>query len=580
MKRKIKTTIQKIHLRPRKSLGRALVPRALLRAEAEQGGSHNITFIAIMARRVRRAVSWIWATPLRRVVAILLLVVTVWGAAVVPISGYLVDQHYLLSSSTRQLLGSVNSTIADKLTYDSQDRAYYLNRDGITLDVTTIQDASDPKEVARQLQRQKIGGSDIKRAEDLLYSAKISSDPKEGVVFYENNLNVSFRIAPKMRLMGGRVVDGHVVFPQTKTSQLIYSAKGNGIKEDIILQQAPQQPLDIAYDLDLPETLAARLLEDGSIGIYSADPAYFGKNMNFSSDQEREVIVSARKSGEKTNLVFVIPAPTVVSASGNIGKAKASFVLSKDQKLLTVQTEALQTASYPLSIDPSMVITSTSDFTSKLGSADNIDFSTADQIKRGGLTGGSTGAWTSATNNFSTGRFGHTSVAYNGYLYVMGGNNMGSYLNDTQYTALNASDGTLGTWTNSANTFATPRLGLASVAYNGYLYILGGIGSAGSVADVQYSRINSNGSLNTWATTTSLPAARYYHAAVAYNGYIYVIGGDTGTRQNDVLYMPILANGSLSSSWTATSSFTTARRLHTAVAYNSYLYILGGDSGS
>ena len=45
--------------------------------------------------------------------------------------------------------------------------------------------------------------------------------------------------------------------------------------------------------------------------------------------------------------------------------------------------------------------------------------------------------------------------------------------------------------------------------------------------DVQYAPINANGSVGAWTATTSFNTARYGHTSVAYNGYLYVIGGWT-----------------------------------------------------
>ena len=81
-----------------------------------------------------------------------------------------------------------------------------------------------------------------------------------------------------------------------------------------------------------------------------------------------------------------------------------------------------------------------------------------------------------------------------------------------------------------------------AVAYNGYVYQIGGYaGSATAVVD--YAAITSSGALAApgscagtitgyWCASTStsngsLPAATYLATAVAYNGYVYQIGGYT-----------------------------------------------------
>ncbi|MBI3096757.1 MAG: hypothetical protein HYY93_00705, partial [Planctomycetes bacterium] len=184
---------------------------------------------------------------------------------------------------------------------------------------------------------------------------------------------------------------------------------------------------------------------------------------------------------------------------------------------------------------------------------------------------GTVGAW-AATTTFTTPREGHTSVAYNGHLYVIGGSN-GSALNDVQYAPINA-NGTVGSWTGTT-AFTTGRYSHTSVAHNGYLYLMGGYGG-GYLSDAQYAPINADGTVGAWTTTTAFTTARAGHASVAYSGYMYVIGGtDGGGYFNDVQYAPINADGTVGA-WTTTTAFATARDGHTSVAYNGYLYVIGG----
>src|SRR5205807_2502004 len=88
--------------------------------------------------------------------------------------------------------------------------------------------------------------------------------------------------------------------------------------------------------------------------------------------------------------------------------------------------------------------------------------------------------------------------------------------------------------------------------------------------------------VGTWSSTTAYPAPRAGHTSVACNGFLYVLGGannnpDTG-KLNDVQFASINASGAVDNDWTPTSSFTTPRDGHASVAYNGYLYVLGGAS--
>ena len=212
----------------------------------------------------------------------------------------------------------------------------------------------------------------------------------------------------------------------------------------------------------------------------------------------------------------------------------------------------------------------------------------------------STGAFTTARDYFSA-------TAYNGYMYIMGGNANGTYQNDVQYAAIGGNGAMLVPTTcagglatgNSiwckATAFTTARQGLASVAYNGYMYILGGLAasSAGGCTstnyycnDSQYDNIQANGALGaTWtdettAATGAFTTSREFLGAAINDGYMYIMGGNAnGTYQSDVQYAAVSATGSNGVFNTATA-FTTARQGLDMVAYNGYIYMVGGLAAS
>ena len=194
---------------------------------------------------------------------------------------------------------------------------------------------------------------------------------------------------------------------------------------------------------------------------------------------------------------------------------------------------------------------------------------------------GSLGNW-QLTTSFIIGRDYHSSVVHNGYIYVIGGLQSGGELcrNDVQFAPINF-DGTLGTW-QTTTSFATERLDHTSVVYNGYLYIIGGreFDKNSQLNDVQFVLINSDGTLGTWQTTTSFNISRSGHTSVVQNGYLYILGGyDGNSYRNDVEFALINSNGTLGT-WHTTTSFGTGRHGHTSVVYNNYLYVIGGYQGA
>ncbi len=233
-------------------------------------------------------------------------------------------------------------------------------------------------------------------------------------------------------------------------------------------------------------------------------------------------------------------------------------------------------------------------FLYKIGGYTTANVATVDyaQINNGGP--GTLSSW-NTTTSLPAATDAATSVAYNGYVYEIGGNS-GSVSAVVDYAPIN-SNGTLGTWTATTSLPAATDAA-TSVAYNGYVYEIGGYTTA-TTAVVDYALIctstNSGlggctgtaGALGTWTATTSLPAAVQNATSVAYNGYVYEIGG--GNTVVDYALICTSTNSGLGGctgtagalgTWTATTSLPTMGWYATSVAYNGYLYEIGGNSGS
>ena len=194
-------------------------------------------------------------------------------------------------------------------------------------------------------------------------------------------------------------------------------------------------------------------------------------------------------------------------------------------------------------------------------------------------TPGSLGTWTTTTSLPTINAYA-TAAAYNGYMYEIGGCGTvcgSASIATVDYAVINA-DGTLGAWTATTSLpVATHAAGVSAVAYNGYLYYIGGeTGTTTLVATVYYIAIITNGTLGSaWASGSSLPVATDYATNVVSNGYLYMIGGDTGSVTASVYYASINSNGSLGS-WLAVTSLPAATYVSGSVAYNGYVYEVGG----
>lgn len=491
-------------------------------------------------------------------------------SSVLPTVQFLLQsRQYTLSPDVKALVGAPNNNLASKIAYQAASDSWQFNADGIPIG-DGVQSASMPS--LNNLKAQ-IGGGGEK--DDSLYAVDMPTSGKKGVTYYDTNTNLSFTLVPTFQVGDGKQVEGHLVYPSEKGSQLIYTAKTNGMKEDIILPKSIGDTAEFTYKLELPDTLEAKIQDDGSLGIFSPNPVLFGK---ISDDQDQEKILSARKTAAKDHLLFVLPAPVIVEKGGKQTNVPARFVLTGNT--LTIKAEQLQGLSYPISIDPSVAVTSSSDFAT--GSGDNIEWG-IDLVRRSAVTGGSVNDWALGTNSIFKATVG--TAVYNGYIYSVGSND--SNAATVQYAPLN-SNGSIGTWS-ATTTMPTGRAYPAVVPYNGKLYVYGGYESGTSaLSSVIYATINSDGTLGDWtAASNSMANAVCRFGWTGADGYLYAAGGATGTvasncnnssatMLNSVQYAQILPNGDVGPWTTSSSTFTNARKDPGFAIYNGYAYMTSG----
>ena len=520
--------------------------------------------------------------------------VLILSSVLIPVAQHiLTNNRYKLSQDTLNLVGKHNQALANKLRFNSKTQTYEFNKDAIK--------EFNPTEA---LQAQ-VGGADDKTKS--LYALDVAANPKEGMTYYDVNSKLSFKLTPQFSSLSGKTEQGRIVYPLDNGPQAVYTLKNNGLKEDIVVTNNKHDTLSFSYTLDLPKSLQAKQLPDGSggIGIYGPDPVLFS-NMSYGSDQDKQAVEKAREKAEKTTLIFGIPAP-IITTLNNAKKGNASARFELRDNILTVVAENLKGIKGSYSIDPSVVVTSTSDFANG-NNEGGIDFSTADQIARGNLTGGSVGSWNSATaNSLTTPRALFGAIAYNGYIYVIGGGDTnGNYLTSVEYAKITSagtlsgnSCGTAVTWCSGGNV-ATANLSTNVTAYNGYLYSFDGQLSSTTLGNgVQYARIcdgtittngcsagaNNIGKPGTWASanTGATYSVRFGSTTIVYNGFMYVLGGClqiyngfvTGncfTLDNNIYRAAINVDGKLGawSSITPSTSFS-ARFMHASLVYNNYM---------
>jgi hypothetical protein len=559
-----------------------------------------VTLFLYARKYIRRAIrrlgkTWLFTGWRRYVTASAALLIFITAAAPV-ISQIIISLRYRLDDKTVALVGGVNQNLAAKFSYDEEGKTWQFNKDGILkakaeemtsgLNKDKKFDPGSPEAIAAAKAQMNVGGAG--KDDKSYYSVNLPQDGKKGIEYYDTNTNLHFSLVPQFDVQPGREYGGRLVYLLEKGGKLVYTAKNNGMKEDIVMSHNVGDVLQFDYKLDLPETLTAKVMSDGSVGIFSPDTALFG-DISYGSDTDREKMVSARQSAEKDHLLFSIPAPEIRDSSATHAARGASAVFEIHDGILQVKARGLSQLEYPISIDPTVVITSTSEFQSGKNDS-NITFGT-DEIKRAAVTGGSVGTWGSpscGTMNGATGVYNGGSATYNGYIYHVGGTSTAN----VYYAPLDASTGACTSNWSTTTSLGSLRLYSSAIAYNGYMYTYGGVANNGTtaLADVRYAVINSNGTLGSWTTSAnSMATGNCRFGAAAYNGYLYAVGGTTGTvntdcgntstnNTDDVQFAPIKANGDVGTWTTSANGIPTALKSPGVAIYNGFMYTAGGTT--
>lgn len=171
-----------------------------------------------------------------------------------------------------------------------------------------------------------------------------------------------------------------------------------------------------------------------------------------------------------------------------------------------------------------------------------------------------------------TPRQSHSSVVFNSKMWVIGG--VGSYPNSTLYNDVWCSTDGI-TWIQAtANAGFLPRSGHSSVAYNNLMWVIGGstrqtTGNPFS-NDVWYS---SDGVTWTQATSNAAFSKRAGHSSVVFDNKMWVLGGNdnSGYMKGDAWYSTDGVN------WTeASSTAFSPRSGQTSVVFNNKMWVIGG----
>ncbi len=236
------------------------------------------------------------------------------------------------------------------------------------------------------------------------------------------------------------------------------------------------------------------------------------------------------------------------------------------------------TNNLPASANLSEVVTSNG-YAYVLGGSTGSYVTTVDYAKIS--ANGSIGTWT-ATTSLPAAQGGGDGVVANGYIYVYGGSNSGGSATGNVWYAKINSDGTVGSWQTSPNSLSPVNENGVGVTANGYLYELAGSNGSSDQTAVYYSKLNADGSIGTWTSTSTVPAGVSSFSATVANGYVYIFGHGGPSVGPAVYYSKLNATTGALGTWSTNSSnpLPISMGATEAVTQNGYAYVFGGYNSS
>ena len=128
-------------------------------------------------------------------------------------------------------------------------------------------------------------------------------------------------------------------------------------------------------------------------------------------------------------------------------------------------------------------------------------------------------AFTAALDTTSVGAF----------LYVIGGQDTAGTTTSTVFVGRVDLNGDVLDW-QSTTPLPTPLHGAAAVIFRGFIYLAGGAGNDDvAVANTYRAQVHSDGTLGQWEELDALPTPASHLALVNFGPFLYAVGGDAGT---------------------------------------------------
>lgn len=503
------------------------------------------------------------------------------------INPYFKETSYALGKSA-ELLPTPNQTVAGRIKFDEVQQRYNIEA------AATTTSADSP-----------VYG------ESNLAGLTAHKDPSRGITVSDPSSKIDFTMTPQFDLLEGRQDQDRIVYPlKGNDGFAVYTMRSTGVKEDIVLTKSDDDTRSFSHTLKLGDGLKAKVEVDGSIGVYGNN--LLSGEVTTGSDKDAKLLEKARQNAPKNTLVFNIPAPVVTDTQGVSAEVTAKYSLQGNT--LTVTASGLKKANYPLSIDPTIYVTSAQQLMAGNGES-NLQFDVANkQVRQAPLTGGSTQPWTTDNEaTLPTAMWGAGAVATAGNVYTAGGTDGTSAREEVQWakingdtdtiTSANPGDGACDGWcTDLSYNLPDARTDFTLTAYNGYLYALGGrstncttgnnTGNGGYCDTIYIAKLGANGEPRLWHPTDEnsdnwtywyrnsidLPTERVLTKAVMYNNHVLLLGGISSSGVLNTAGTATINPDGTIGTWDLANYLPSARYQHDALVYNDKVYLVGGAS--
>jgi N-acetylneuraminic acid mutarotase len=176
----------------------------------------------------------------------------------------------------------------------------------------------------------------------------------------------------------------------------------------------------------------------------------------------------------------------------------------------------------------------------------------------------------STTNSLAFGVSNSVSLVTKNYVYVLGGYNGSGAINTIQRASFNSNGDLTSGWSN-VGAIPVVMYSMGYAATKGRYYLIGGYSGSNSLSSVYSSPINSDGTLGTFRTETSLPAERADAVCFVIKNKLYVAGGgDTNT-----VYQAIINNDGTLTNWATLPNFPINFSSGTPLLIKDRIYIFG-----